>query len=181
MITSNNSSSVFQAELHVSQAEAYLQLCDFQSAAACYRQASALQPGVYSNRLTFIYYLQVRASTALCSGNGARFLLHVHLEYSNTSYSSHASMQNTSKNKDCDTVKKQKNSSLLIFSGAHKWVNRDLSIYTCAQGQCLFDRGLFVDALEAFNKAAEMKPGCRTYKAKMWETLEHLDWGFRDI
>lgn len=34
------------------------------------------------------------------------------------------------------------------------------------QGQCLFDQGLFMEALEAFNKAAEMKPSCRTYKVK---------------
>lgn len=34
------------------------------------------------------------------------------------------------------------------------------------QGQCLFDQGLFIEALEAFNKAAEMKPSCRTYKVR---------------
>lgn len=34
------------------------------------------------------------------------------------------------------------------------------------QGQCLFDQGLFMEALEAFNKAAEMKPSCRTYKVR---------------
>lgn len=34
------------------------------------------------------------------------------------------------------------------------------------QGQCLFDQGLFMEALEALNKAAEMKPSCRTYKVR---------------
>ncbi|XP_044052073.1 tetratricopeptide repeat protein 16-like isoform X2 [Siniperca chuatsi] len=80
-----------QTQLYVSQAEAYLQLCDFQSAAACYKRAWLLEPGVYSARLAFIYYLQ---------------------------------------------------------------------------GQCLLDRGLFLEALEAFSKAAEVKPGCRAYKVR---------------
>ncbi|XP_038559764.1 tetratricopeptide repeat protein 16-like isoform X4 [Micropterus salmoides] len=80
-----------QTQLHVSQAEAYLQLCDFQSAAACYKQARLLEPGAFSARLAFIYYLQ---------------------------------------------------------------------------GQCLFDRGLFLEALEAFSKAAEVKPGCRVYEVR---------------
>ncbi|XP_045889875.1 tetratricopeptide repeat protein 16-like isoform X6 [Micropterus dolomieu] len=80
-----------QTQLHVSQAEAYLQLCDFQSAAACYKQAQLLEPGAFSARLAFIYYLQ---------------------------------------------------------------------------GQCLFDRGLFLEALEAFSKAAEVKPGCRAYEVR---------------
>lgn len=43
----------------MSQAEAYLQLCDFQSAAACYKQAWLLEPGAFEDRLAFIYYLQV--------------------------------------------------------------------------------------------------------------------------
>uniref|UniRef100_A0A4W6CSI1 Tetratricopeptide repeat domain 16 n=1 Tax=Lates calcarifer TaxID=8187 RepID=A0A4W6CSI1_LATCA len=34
------------------------------------------------------------------------------------------------------------------------------------QGQCLFDRGLFLDALEAFQKAAEVKPGCRAHAVR---------------
>lgn len=34
------------------------------------------------------------------------------------------------------------------------------------QGQCLFDQGLFMEALEAFNKAAEMKPSCKAYKVR---------------
>ncbi|XP_037338147.2 tetratricopeptide repeat protein 16 isoform X2 [Pungitius pungitius] len=34
------------------------------------------------------------------------------------------------------------------------------------QGQCLLDRGLFLEALEAFSKAAEVKPGCRSYEVK---------------
>ncbi|TKS78190.1 Tetratricopeptide repeat protein 16 [Collichthys lucidus] len=80
-----------QTRLHVSQAEAYLQLCDFQSAAACYKQARLLEPGAFSDRLAFIYYLQ---------------------------------------------------------------------------GQCLFDQGLFLDAVEAFRKAAEVKPGCSAYRIR---------------
>ncbi|KAK1892848.1 Tetratricopeptide repeat protein 16, partial [Dissostichus eleginoides] len=80
-----------QTRLHESQAEAYLQLCDFQSAAACYKQASLLEPGAFRDRLAFIFYLQ---------------------------------------------------------------------------GQCLFDRGLFLEALEAFRKAAELKPGCRAYQVR---------------
>ncbi|XP_034727076.1 tetratricopeptide repeat protein 16 [Etheostoma cragini] len=80
-----------QTQLYVSQAEAYLQLCDFQSSAACYKQACILEPRAFSDRLAFVYYLQ---------------------------------------------------------------------------GQCLFDRGLFPDALEAFSKAAEMKPGGRAYEVR---------------
>ncbi|XP_026177903.1 tetratricopeptide repeat protein 16 isoform X2 [Mastacembelus armatus] len=80
-----------QTQLYVSQAEAYLQLCDFQSAAACYKRAWLLEPGAFSDRLAFIYYLQ---------------------------------------------------------------------------GQCLYDRGLFLDALKAFGKAAEVKPGCRAYAVR---------------
>ncbi|KAM9360172.1 tetratricopeptide repeat protein 16-like [Symphorus nematophorus] len=80
-----------QTQLYVSQAEAYLQLCDFQSAAACYKQVWLLHPGAFSARLAFIYYLQ---------------------------------------------------------------------------GQCLFDQGLFLEALEAFRKATEMKPGCRVYEVR---------------
>ncbi|XP_029019215.1 tetratricopeptide repeat protein 16 isoform X4 [Betta splendens] len=76
-----------QTQLYVSRAEAYLQLCDFQSAAACFKQACVRQPRSFSDRLAFVYYLQ---------------------------------------------------------------------------GQCLFDRGLFLDALESFTKAAQVKPGCRT-------------------
>ncbi|KAM7391049.1 hypothetical protein PAMP_021766 [Pampus punctatissimus] len=47
-----------QTQVYVSQAEAYLQLCDFQSAAVCYKQAWLLEPGAFSGRLAFIYYLQ---------------------------------------------------------------------------------------------------------------------------
>ncbi|XP_068167516.1 tetratricopeptide repeat protein 16 [Antennarius striatus] len=47
-----------QTQLHVSQAEAYLQLCDFQSAAACYNRAELLEPTAFRTRLSFIYYLQ---------------------------------------------------------------------------------------------------------------------------
>ncbi|XP_031734786.1 tetratricopeptide repeat protein 16-like, partial [Anarrhichthys ocellatus] len=80
-----------QTGLYVSQAEAYLQLCDFQSAAACYKRAGLLEPGACGPRLAFVYYLQ---------------------------------------------------------------------------GQCLFDRGLFLEALEAFSKAAEVKPGCRAHEVR---------------
>ncbi|CAJ1069680.1 tetratricopeptide repeat protein 16-like isoform X1 [Xyrichtys novacula] len=34
------------------------------------------------------------------------------------------------------------------------------------QGQCLFDRGLFFEALESFSKAAEVKPGCKAYEVR---------------
>ncbi|XP_037633814.1 tetratricopeptide repeat protein 16 isoform X1 [Sebastes umbrosus] len=80
-----------QTELCVSQAEAYLQLCDFQSAAACYKRLWHLEPRAFSARLAFIYYLQ---------------------------------------------------------------------------GQCLFDRGLLSEALEAFGRAAEVKPGCRALEVR---------------
>ncbi|XP_069562034.1 tetratricopeptide repeat protein 16 [Brachyistius frenatus] len=80
-----------QTQLYVSQAEAYLQMCDFQSAAVCYKQARLLEPGAFNARLAFIYYLQ---------------------------------------------------------------------------GQCLFDRGCFLEALEAFRKALEVKPGCKAYEVR---------------
>ncbi|XP_034451318.1 tetratricopeptide repeat protein 16-like [Hippoglossus hippoglossus] len=80
-----------QTQLFVAQAESYLQLCDFQSAAACFKKAELLEPGAFSSRLAFIYYLQ---------------------------------------------------------------------------GQCLFDRALFPEALESFSRAAELKPGCRVYAAR---------------
>ncbi|XP_054586289.1 tetratricopeptide repeat protein 16 isoform X2 [Nothobranchius furzeri] len=85
-----------QAELYVNQGEAYLQMCDFQSAAACFNQASFMEPGVFGDRLAIIYDLQ---------------------------------------------------------------------------GQRLFDRGLFLDAMEAFSKAAEVKPECKTYKIRSWACL----------
>nr|XP_046241792.1 tetratricopeptide repeat protein 16-like isoform X1 [Scatophagus argus] len=47
-----------QPQLYVSQGEAYLQMCDFQSAAACYKRACLLEPGAHSTRLAFIYFLQ---------------------------------------------------------------------------------------------------------------------------
>ncbi|KAM4746610.1 tetratricopeptide repeat protein 16-like [Anableps anableps] len=80
-----------QVELHVSQGEAYIQLCDFQSAAECYHRASCQQPGAHNARLAFIYYLQ---------------------------------------------------------------------------GQCLFDGGLFLQALQTFKKAAELKPDNVAYRIK---------------
>uniref|UniRef100_A0A665TXC1 Tetratricopeptide repeat domain 16 n=1 Tax=Echeneis naucrates TaxID=173247 RepID=A0A665TXC1_ECHNA len=45
-------------QLYVGQAEAYLQLCDFQSALVCYRKASVLEPRPYRDRLAVIFYLQ---------------------------------------------------------------------------------------------------------------------------
>uniref|UniRef100_M3ZCV4 Tetratricopeptide repeat domain 16 n=1 Tax=Xiphophorus maculatus TaxID=8083 RepID=M3ZCV4_XIPMA len=72
-----------QTELHVSQGEAFIQLCDFQSAADSYNQANFLDPGVFNARLSFIYNMQA---------------------------------------------------------------------------QCVFDRGLFLEALDLFEKAAELKP-----------------------
>uniref|UniRef100_A0AAQ4PVM2 Tetratricopeptide repeat domain 16 n=1 Tax=Gasterosteus aculeatus aculeatus TaxID=481459 RepID=A0AAQ4PVM2_GASAC len=80
-----------QPHLHERRAEAFLQMCDFQSAAACYKRAWMLQAGACCARLAFVYYLQ---------------------------------------------------------------------------GQCLLDRALFLEALEAFSKAAEVKPGCRSYEVK---------------
>ncbi|XP_053275957.1 tetratricopeptide repeat protein 16 [Pleuronectes platessa] len=80
-----------QTRLFVAQAESYLQLCDFQSAAACFQKAELLEPGAFSRRLAFIYYLQ---------------------------------------------------------------------------GQCLFDRALFSEALDSFSRAAELKPGCRVLAAR---------------
>ncbi|XP_060926970.1 tetratricopeptide repeat protein 16 [Limanda limanda] len=47
-----------QSGLFVAQAESYLQLCDFQSAAACFHKAELLAPGAFSCRLAFTYYLQ---------------------------------------------------------------------------------------------------------------------------
>ncbi|XP_054895628.1 tetratricopeptide repeat protein 16-like [Poeciliopsis prolifica] len=72
-----------QIELYVSLGDAFIQLCDFQSAADSYNQASFLEPGAFNARLAFIYYMQA---------------------------------------------------------------------------QCLFDRGLFQEALDVFGKAAELKP-----------------------
>ncbi|KAF0022596.1 hypothetical protein F2P81_025222 [Scophthalmus maximus] len=73
-----------QTRLFAAQAEAYLQLCDFQSAAACYQKACLLEPGAFSGRLAFIYYLQtsrchqdVRSALALnptCPEAGALLL-----------------------------------------------------------------------------------------------------------
>ncbi|XP_067377744.1 tetratricopeptide repeat protein 16 isoform X3 [Channa argus] len=80
-----------QIQLHAIQGEAYLQLCDFQSAAECYKRAWLLEPGAFKDRLAFTYYVQ---------------------------------------------------------------------------GQCLFDRGLYKDALEVFSKAADVKPGCRAYAVR---------------
>ncbi|XP_058861622.1 tetratricopeptide repeat protein 16 isoform X1 [Acipenser ruthenus] len=79
-----------QTRLYVCRAEAYLQLCDFQSAALNYRKASALEPQseAFHLRLAFIFYLQ---------------------------------------------------------------------------GQCLFDHGRHLDALESFAKAAELRPDYRPY------------------
>ncbi|XP_027889979.1 tetratricopeptide repeat protein 16 isoform X2 [Xiphophorus couchianus] len=47
-----------QTELYVSQGEAFIQLCDFQSAADSYNQANFLDPGVFNARLSFIYNMQ---------------------------------------------------------------------------------------------------------------------------
>ncbi|XP_043968082.1 tetratricopeptide repeat protein 16-like [Gambusia affinis] len=72
-----------QTELYVNQGEAYIQLCDFQSAADSYNKANFLDPEAFNTRLSFIYNMQ-----------------------------------------------------------AH----------------CVFDRGLFMEALDLFGKAAELKP-----------------------
>ncbi|XP_076126777.1 tetratricopeptide repeat protein 16-like isoform X1 [Alosa pseudoharengus] len=87
--------------LYVDMGEAYLQLCDFQSAIHTYRQAYYLDPEDKSiaHRLAFIYYLQ---------------------------------------------------------------------------GQCLYDNGMFVKALESFSKAAEMKPNFRSYQFRSLACLTAL-------
>lgn len=90
-----------QTQLYVQRAEAYLQLCDFQSAALDYKHACSLQPQTeaYPQRLAFIYYLQ---------------------------------------------------------------------------GQCLFDLGKFLEALESFTKAAELKPYFRPYHMRSLACLTAL-------
>ncbi|XP_067294209.1 tetratricopeptide repeat protein 16 isoform X2 [Pseudorasbora parva] len=90
-----------QTRFYVQRAEAYLQLCDFQSAALDYKHACSLQPQTeaYPQRLAFIYYLQ---------------------------------------------------------------------------GQCLFDLGNFLEALETFTKAAELKPYVRPYYMRSLACLNAL-------
>ncbi|ROL42530.1 Tetratricopeptide repeat protein 16 [Anabarilius grahami] len=90
-----------QTQFYVQRAEAYLQLCDFQSAALDYKHAYSLQPETeaYPQRLAFIYYLQ---------------------------------------------------------------------------GQCLFDSGKFLEALESFTKAAELKPYFRPYHMRSLACLTAL-------
>ncbi|XP_014861308.1 PREDICTED: tetratricopeptide repeat protein 16 [Poecilia mexicana] len=100
-----------QTELYVSLGEAYIQLCDFQSAADSYNRASFLDPGAFDARLSFIYYMQA---------------------------------------------------------------------------QCLFDRGLFLEALHMFGKAADLKPeaagafrirslACLTAAGQHGDCLKELD------
>lgn len=50
-----------KTQLYVARAEAYLQLCDFKSAALNYKYVCYLEPQkkAYFHRLAFIYYLQV--------------------------------------------------------------------------------------------------------------------------
>ncbi|XP_056313142.1 tetratricopeptide repeat protein 16 [Danio aesculapii] len=90
-----------QTELYVQRAEAYLQLCDFQSAALDYKHARRLEPQTeaYHQRLAFIHYLQ---------------------------------------------------------------------------GQCLFDLGKFLEALESFTKAAELKPDFQPYHMRSLACLSAL-------
>ncbi|XP_026107545.1 tetratricopeptide repeat protein 16 isoform X3 [Carassius auratus] len=90
-----------QTEFYVQRAEAYLQLCDFQSAALDYKHACGLEPQTeaYPQRLAFVYYLQ---------------------------------------------------------------------------GQCCFDLGKFLEALESFTKAAELKPSFRPYHMRSLACLTAL-------
>ncbi|XP_051552626.1 tetratricopeptide repeat protein 16 [Myxocyprinus asiaticus] len=90
-----------QTQFHVDRAEAYLQQCDFQSAALDYRHACSLEPQneVYPQRLAFIYYLQ---------------------------------------------------------------------------GQCLYDVGMFLEALESFTKAAELKSTFQPYHMRCLACLTAL-------
>nr|XP_055056720.1 tetratricopeptide repeat protein 16 isoform X3 [Misgurnus anguillicaudatus] len=90
-----------QTQVYVKRAEAYLQQCDFQSAALDYRHACMLEPQteVYCQRLAFIYYLQ---------------------------------------------------------------------------GQCLYDLGMFLEALEAFTRAAEIRPAFQLYHMRSLACLSAL-------
>ncbi|XP_042564180.1 tetratricopeptide repeat protein 16 isoform X2 [Clupea harengus] len=90
-----------QIRLYVEMGEAYLQLCDFQSAAQSYRQACYLDPEDtrFFHRLAFIYYLQ---------------------------------------------------------------------------GQCLYDKGMFLEALESFSKATELKPNFKSYQFRSLACLTAL-------
>ncbi|XP_046871578.1 tetratricopeptide repeat protein 16 [Hypomesus transpacificus] len=90
-----------QTELYVSQAEAFLQMCDFQSAVVSYKQACLLasEAKPFQTRMAFIYYLQ---------------------------------------------------------------------------GQCLYDQGMFLGALESFTKAAELKPDFRSYHVRRLACLTAL-------
>ncbi|XP_051980275.1 tetratricopeptide repeat protein 16 [Xyrauchen texanus] len=90
-----------QTQFHVDRAEAYLQQCDFQSAALDYRHACSLEPQnkFYPKRLGFIYYLQ---------------------------------------------------------------------------GQCLYDVGMFLEALESFTKAAELKSTFQPYHMRCLACLTAL-------
>nr|XP_021326661.1 tetratricopeptide repeat protein 16-like [Danio rerio] len=90
-----------KTQFYVQRAEAYLQLCDFQSAALDYKHARRLEPQTeaYHQRLAFIHYLQ---------------------------------------------------------------------------GQCLFDLGNFLEALESFTKAAELKPDFQPYRMRSLACLSAL-------
>ncbi|XP_062399983.1 tetratricopeptide repeat protein 16-like [Sardina pilchardus] len=90
-----------QVHLYVDMGEAYLQLCDFQSAIHSYRRAYYLdsEDKSITHRLAFIYYLQ---------------------------------------------------------------------------GQCLYDDEMFVEALESFSKAAEMKPNFMSYQFRSLACLTAL-------
>uniref|UniRef100_A0A672LXM5 Tetratricopeptide repeat domain 16 n=1 Tax=Sinocyclocheilus grahami TaxID=75366 RepID=A0A672LXM5_SINGR len=91
----------YLTKFYVQRAEAYLQLCDFQSAALDYKHACSLDPQTeaYPRQLAFIYYLQ---------------------------------------------------------------------------GQCCFDLGKFLEALESFTKAAELKPSFRPYHIRSLACLTAL-------
>ncbi|TRY95844.1 hypothetical protein DNTS_021381 [Danionella cerebrum] len=90
-----------QTQYYVQRAEAYLHLCDFQSAALDYKCACRIEPQThaYPQRLAFIYYLQ---------------------------------------------------------------------------GQCLFDLGKFMEALESFTNAAELKPDYQPYHMRSMACLTAL-------
>ncbi|XP_058230352.1 uncharacterized protein LOC131343021 isoform X2 [Hemibagrus wyckioides] len=90
-----------QTQLYVARAEAYLQLCDFKSAALDYKHACNLEPQkkAHFHRLAFVYYLQ---------------------------------------------------------------------------GQCYCDRGMFLEALQSFAKAVELKPDFRPYHMRSLACLTAL-------
>ncbi|XP_035641044.1 tetratricopeptide repeat protein 16 isoform X1 [Oncorhynchus keta] len=55
-----------------------------------------------------------------------------------------------------------------------KTLHTRLAFIYYLQGQCLYDKGMFLDALESFAKAAELKPSCRSYHMRSLACLTAL-------